>query len=116
MEKKRDIIASSKTQPIENRINKDFILHLQSDRGMSLAEIARAMQVSRSHVTRVRDGTKGLSLRSVAKVAEALGEDISSLFKGITIMRRLPKAPNKSDKALHKAWAQSAKLDKEGLE
>ncbi len=89
----------------------DIVEHLENQKGMSLAAIARLLGVSRAHVTRIKRREKALSMRTLFKLEEKLGVPLPKLF--VEIDRTRPKAEDMQEeyRLLHSIWSLSAKID-----
>lgn len=58
----------------------DLLHELISERGLSLAQAARDMQIHKSVLCRTLSGKTKLSLRNLKKVCRYLGEDMAFRF------------------------------------
>jgi transcriptional regulator with XRE-family HTH domain len=56
------------------------IRHLRIKRGLSQDNLAQALRLDKAYISRVEAGKTNLTLKSLAKIADALSVEISRLF------------------------------------
>ena len=67
------------SQIISSRISRD-VVNLLVDRGMTLTEIAKMLEVTKSYISRVKSGTRNFTLDHLAKLEQAVGESLPWLL------------------------------------
>lgn len=87
----RDVSAARFVGDVRDEILLAYISELQ-ERGLKKADIARLLEVNRSAVTRMLNGTAPLELRTIGQLAWALGRDAQ--FK----LSRKKTKPSKSNR------------------
>lgn len=97
---------------VENSIDGEILQYVQIHRGKTWRQIAELMGVSSSHVSRVKDGKKHLTLRRVVKLAKGLNVPLPSLLLEVIQAQSGPKKLKKGDKILQNIWQQSAEMSK----
>jgi transcriptional regulator with XRE-family HTH domain len=82
----------------------ELLSRLLEERGMSKAELARALGTSRANVTSLLNGSRNMTVRTMAAVAAALGVRITfrdeSLLAGEFIVAE---PPQRAPRAVHAA-------------
>lgn len=54
---------------------------IRNEKGMSQGDICRALNLDRAHVCNIENGKQNPTLDTIAKVAQALGVEVSELMK-----------------------------------
>jgi len=68
-----------KEPAVSSRISRD-VVNLLVSRGMTLTQIARTLGVTKSYISRVKAGTRNLTLDHLARLEEELGESLPVLL------------------------------------
>ncbi len=63
------------------RVKKELIQELRVKKGLSREELARQAGITRQFMTEIEKGVKSPSLRTLAKIAAALGINTTDLFE-----------------------------------
>ncbi len=72
----------SRTDPLLKAVG-ERITEIRAAKGLKTADLAKAAGVSPAYMWRVEAGRQNLSLRSLSRLALALGIPMASLLKGI---------------------------------
>jgi len=54
---------------------------IRLEKGMSQGDICRALSLDRAYISNVENGKQNLTIRTMEKVAKALGVSVDRLFK-----------------------------------
>jgi transcriptional regulator with XRE-family HTH domain len=59
------------------------IVYLRTEKGWSQLDLAIESQINRNYLSDLERGQRNPSLKILSKIADALGIDLTTLFKGI---------------------------------
>jgi transcriptional regulator with XRE-family HTH domain len=71
------------------------ICQLMRDQGLSRAEVAARLEVSRAYVTKVLNGNPNLTIKTLVKLSDALGREVVIQFR-----RKVPSSVRRRHRAL----------------
>ncbi len=67
---------------INNKLIGSHIIRIRLKQGMRQIELARAAEISQTHMSNIENGNAGLSLLSACKISQCLGCKIDELVYG----------------------------------
>jgi transcriptional regulator with XRE-family HTH domain len=78
------------------------ICQLMHDQGLSRAEVAARLGVSRAYITKVLNGNPNLTIKTLLKLSDALGRELVIHFPS-QVNRKLPSSVRRPRRALSAA-------------
>lgn len=113
-ERKTFINDRLKSVQVDTDVSAKIIQQLQR-KGMSLSQIGKLMDLSKSFVSRVKNGERSLTISRLSKLEEKLNLPLPLLFLGAIETQSMPNKLKKQYEALRNAFIKSADLSKELL-
>lgn len=95
---------------VEYKAHADILKFVKTHKKISWNQIAKYAGVSRAHISRVKDGKKGLRFWRYVKLARGLDIPLPLLFSNVAKTQPTPKKLQKGDTLVHSIWQQSAEM------
>lgn len=97
---------------IDSQIDARVLQCVKARSKLTWRQMAEIMQVTKSHVSHVKNGDKGLTLKRYVKLARGLNMDLPTLFGQVTQAQPVPKKAKKGDDLLRGTLELSSKIGK----
>ena len=108
----RTINIAAKSTQVEPSVSAKIIRYIQKSKGMSLNEIGRKTGLSKSFISRVNNGERGLTITSLLKLQQKLNIALPLLFLEVIDTESVPKEIKEQYEAIRNAFMKSADLKK----
>ena len=114
--KKFETLDSRFSDDIDSQVDAEVLHQVKAYSKLSWSQIAKFMDVTTSHVSRVKDGKKGLTLRRYVKLAKGLKLELSELFKQVTLVQSGPEKIKEGDEMFQDIMGVSSEISKNEAE